>query len=107
MGVVAQVADRVAVMYAGTIAETGPTPTIFARPMHPYTMGLLAAIPRLYGPRLEHMPAIPGAPPPPHEKPQGCTFAPRCPHRIEDCAERPPLFEGPDRDVACFRAGQV
>jgi peptide/nickel transport system ATP-binding protein len=107
MGVVAQVADRVAVMYAGAIAETGATGTIFARPMHPYTMGLLAAIPRLYGKRLERMPAIPGAPPPPHEKPIGCTFSPRCAYRIEDCAERPPLFAGPDRDVACFRAGQV
>jgi peptide/nickel transport system ATP-binding protein len=107
MGVVAQVADRVAVMYAGAIAETGATGTIFARPMHPYTMGLLAAIPRLYGKRPERMPAIQGAPPPPHEKPAGCAFSPRCAYRIEDCAERPPLFEGPDRDVACFRAGQV
>ncbi len=107
MGVVAQVADRVAVMYAGAIVETGTTATMFARPMHPYTMGLLAAIPRLYGPRMARMPAIAGAPPPPHERPEGCTFAPRCPYRIGDCAERPPLFEGPDRDVACFRAGQV
>jgi peptide/nickel transport system ATP-binding protein len=107
MGVVAQVADRVAVMYAGAIVETGATATIFARPMHPYTIGLLAAIPRLYGPRVDRMAAIPGAPPPPHERPQGCTFAPRCTYRIEDCAERPPLFEGPDRDVACYRAGQV
>jgi peptide/nickel transport system ATP-binding protein len=107
MGVVAQVADRVAVMYGGVIAETGATATIFARPMHPYTMGLLAAIPLLHGPRLARMPAIAGAPPAPHDKPAGCMFSPRCPYRIEDCAERPPLFAGPDRDVACFRAGLV
>jgi peptide/nickel transport system ATP-binding protein len=107
MGVVAQVADRVAVMYAGTIAEAGATADIFARPMHPYTIGLLDAIPRLYGERLHRMKAIPGAPPAPHHKPAGCAFSPRCPFKIEVCAARPPLFEKPGRHVACFRAIEV
>jgi peptide/nickel transport system ATP-binding protein len=107
MGVVAQVADRVAVMYAGTIAESGATDAIFANPMHPYTIGLLDAIPKLHGERVQRMPAIPGAPPPPHEKPVGCTFSPRCPFRIEVCGTRPPLFEKPGHDVACFRAGEI
>jgi len=107
MGVVAQVADRVAVMYAGAVAEAGSTAEMFAHPMHPYTIGLLDAIPKLYGERVARMPAIPGAPPPPHEKPAGCTFSPRCPFRIETCAARPPLVEKAGRLLACFRAGEV
>jgi peptide/nickel transport system ATP-binding protein len=107
MGVVAQVADWVAVMYAGTIAESAPTADIFARPMHPYTIGLLDSIPRLYGPSADRMPAIQGAPPAPHDRPAGCTFAPRCAFKRDICAARPPLFDMAGRDVACFRAGQV
>ena len=106
MGIVAQTADRVAVMYAGCIAESGATQDIFARPMHPYTTGLLDAIPQLRGPRVHEFSAIQGAPPAPHEKPSGCAFAPRCTLRIDACAARPPLLEGPFRKVACFRAGE-
>jgi len=105
MGIVAQTADRVAVMYAGRLAESGVTPEIFARPMHPYTAGLLEAIPKLHGPRVHAFSAIPGAPPAPHEKPGGCAFAPRCPQKIEICAQRPPLRATPTGQVACFRAG--
>jgi peptide/nickel transport system ATP-binding protein len=107
MGVVAQVADWVAVMYAGTIAESAATADIFARPMHPYSIGLLDSIPRLYGPLAARMPAIPGAPPAPHDRPAGCTFAPRCPYKIEMCNARPGLFEKDGRGVACVRAGQL
>jgi peptide/nickel transport system ATP-binding protein len=107
MGVVAQVADRVAVMYAGTIAEAGATADIFARPMHPYTIGLLNAIPRLHGPKLAALPAIPGAPPAPQEKPAGCAFAPRCTFQIAACEARPALLQTSGRQVACFRAGAV
>jgi peptide/nickel transport system ATP-binding protein len=107
MGIVAQTADRVAVMYAGRIAESGATRDIFAHPMHPYTIGLLEAIPQLHGPRVNAFSAIPGAPPAPHEKAAGCAFAPRCAYRIAVCAERPPLLDGPFRQVACFRAGEV
>jgi peptide/nickel transport system ATP-binding protein len=107
MGVVARVADRMAVMYAGVIAESGTTRTIFASPAHPYTIGLLGAIPRLRGPRLSHLPAIPGAPPAPHARLPGCAFAPRCPYAIAACAMLPALEAHAGRDVACFRAGAL
>jgi peptide/nickel transport system ATP-binding protein len=107
MGVVARVADRVVVMYAGSIAESGATREIFEAPAHPYTIGLLAAIPRLHGPRPERLPAIPGAPPPPHERPTGCAFAPRCAYRIDECAARPPLVARAGREAACWRAGAL
>jgi peptide/nickel transport system ATP-binding protein len=107
MGVVARVADRVVVMYAGNIAEAGATSDIFAHPRHPYTIGLLNAIPRLYGERLERLPAIPGAPPPPHDRPAGCAFSPRCPYSFEKCEEKPPLLMVAGQDAACFRAGEL
>jgi peptide/nickel transport system ATP-binding protein len=107
MGVVARVADRVVVMYAGNIAESGATAQIFAHPRHPYTIGLLAAIPRLHGEKLQRLPAIPGAPPPPHDRPAGCAFAPRCPYSFEKCAEKPPLALVDGHQAACFRAGEL
>jgi peptide/nickel transport system ATP-binding protein len=107
MGVVARVADRVVVMYAGAIAEAGATRAIFASPAHPYTIGLLGAIPRLRGPRLARLPAIPGAPPAPHDRPSGCGFAPRCAHVVGACIDHPPLVAQADRTVACFRAGDL
>ena len=105
MGVVAQVADRVVVMYAGRVAEAGMTTEIFEAPQHPYTVGLLDAIPKLHGPRLKRLPAIPGAPPSPFERPAGCAFAPRCAHEVPDCETRPALAMVAGRDVACWRAG--
>jgi len=105
MGVVARVADRVVVMYAGRVAEAGATAEIFQSPQHPYTMGLLDAIPKLYGPKLKRLPAIPGAPPSPFERPPGCAFAPRCAHEVPACDTRPALAMVAGRDVACWRAG--
>jgi peptide/nickel transport system ATP-binding protein len=107
MGVVARVADRMAVMYAGAIAESGATRTIFASPSHPYTIGLLGAIPRLRGPRLARLPAIPGAPPAPHARAAGCAFAPRCPYAVSACAMPPALEAHAGHEVACFRAGAL
>ncbi len=104
MGVVGEIADRVMVMYAGRLAERGPTQDIFARPLHPYTQGLLAAIPPLDGPKPHRLAAIPGTPPSPATIPPGCPFQPRCPGRIAACAERPRLLAYGPQHVACFRA---
>jgi peptide/nickel transport system ATP-binding protein len=104
MGVVAEIADRVMVMYAGRLAERGPTAPLFARPLHPYTRGLLAAIPGLEGERPARLPAIPGAPPLASEIPPGCPFQPRCAFRIDPCAERPPLLTVGSQEAACVRA---
>jgi peptide/nickel transport system ATP-binding protein len=82
LGVVAQVADRVAVMYTGRIVEQGPVREVLTRPQHPYTKGLLAASPTLERGKLE---PIPGTVPQLNALPPGCTFAPRCPWRREDC----------------------
>ena len=87
-GVVASVADRVAVMYAGRIVEEGATPAVLRAPAHPYTRALLASLPgRMPGARLA---AIPGAPPDPAVLPPGCAFGPRCPDHDADCDARPP-----------------
>ena len=90
LGVVAGLADRVAVMYAGRIVELGDVAQIFAAPQHPYTQGLLACTPRLddVGKVLK---TISGQPPNLQRLPPGCAFAPRCPFKIAACAERPPL----------------
>jgi oligopeptide/dipeptide ABC transporter ATP-binding protein len=93
LGVVAEVADRVVVMYAGQVAETGTAGEIFRAPAHPYTEGLLASIPRVdrIGERLR---PIPGVVPPPHAWPAGCRFADRCPYVWErGRSEPPPLLE--------------
>ena len=104
LGVVAEVAHRVLVMYAGKVVETAPSDAIFARPFHPYTEGLLASIPRLEGP-ISRLDAIPGQVPPPDAMPAGCRFAPRCRYAAEPCrAASPPLApRGPDRAAACIR----
>jgi oligopeptide/dipeptide ABC transporter ATP-binding protein len=86
LGVVAQIADRVAVMYAGEIVEQGPVAAIFADPRHPYTRALFSAIPRLDAPGLA-LAAIPGRVPPLDGMPAGCRFAPRCPLRRAGCAQ--------------------
>jgi oligopeptide/dipeptide ABC transporter ATP-binding protein len=91
LGVIAQFADRVAVMYAGQVIETAPAGILFDSPMHPYTDGLLAAIPRLEGPagRLQ---AIPGSIPDPALDIPGCRFSPRCPEALPACREQPPAL---------------
>ena len=105
MGVVADIADRVAVMYAGRIAEMGPVDQVFASPGHPYTKLLLASIPRLsYVPK-SALAVIPGRVPTPAEFGPGCRFAGRCPLVDERCeAETPPLRDiGAARASACWR----
>ncbi|HEX4806212.1 MAG TPA: ABC transporter ATP-binding protein [Conexibacter sp.] len=91
LGVVADVADRVAVMYAGQIVEEGTLDEIFYDPRHPYTWGLLGSIARVDRPRPERLPAIAGTPPSLAAPPRGCRFRPRCPHRFERCLELPAL----------------
>jgi oligopeptide/dipeptide ABC transporter ATP-binding protein len=108
LGVVAEVADRVAVMYAGEVVEHASVEEIFARPLHPYTQGLLNSIPRL-GKAMERLSVIPGTVPNPIEFPSGCAFHPRCPLADERCRnEGPPLSEqGGDHQVACWKVGEV
>jgi peptide/nickel transport system ATP-binding protein/oligopeptide transport system ATP-binding protein len=108
MGVIAEVADRVLVMYAGRIVEQSPVAGLFETPQHPYTKGLLACVPTLEQDR-HRLIAIPGALPDPARRPSGCRFAPRCSFRIEACrAAIPPLvMQGDDRAVACIRADEL
>jgi peptide/nickel transport system ATP-binding protein len=97
LGVVAQVADEIAVMYAGEIVERGPKETIFAAPEHPYTWGLLRSIPRLDRPRGEQLVPISGRPPSLISPPVGCGFSPRCPYvREAHRREHPELSSLPD-----------
>ena len=105
LALAAGVADKVAVMYAGYIVEQAPVREIFARPRHPYTLGLLRAMPRSDGPRQERLEAIPGAPPDLREDFHSCPFAPRCAYVVDRCRqENPPLQEtGPRHRSACWR----
>ncbi len=91
LGVVADIADRIAVMYSGRIVEEGTLDEIFYDPQHPYTWGLLGSIARVDRPRPERLPAIPGMPPSLADRPDGCHFRPRCPHEFSKCPEVPPL----------------
>lgn len=93
LGVVAEMADTVQVMYDGRIVESGTTTTIFNDPRHPYTWGLLGSMPRVDRPRPERLTTIPGAPPSPHDRQPGCVFAPRCVHHQPACDVSPPLIE--------------
>jgi peptide/nickel transport system ATP-binding protein len=101
LAVVHEIADRVAVMYAGEIVENGPVATIFDDPQHPYTQGLLRSMPGLT-PRGEYLAVIPGRVPELHQLPSGCRFAPRCPNRIERCALHPELRRvAPGHELRC------
>jgi len=91
MGVVADIADRVAVMYAGRIVEQGSLRSVFYDAEHPYTWGLLGSIARLDRPRPPRLTAIKGTPPSLIHLPQGCAFGPRCPYRFDLCTEVPSL----------------
>jgi len=105
MGVVAEVADEVAVMYSGRIVERGPVCAIFEEPQHPYTVGLLGSIPRLDVERVR-LASIEGQVPHPLRRPSGCDFVDRCPFSIDRCrAQLPPLMEvGATHHSACWRA---
>jgi oligopeptide/dipeptide ABC transporter ATP-binding protein len=105
LGVVAEMADRVAVMYAGRIVEEAPVGALFDDPKHPYTRGLMASMPGgAPGSRLR---AIPGTVPPLGQLPPGCSFAPRCPERFEPCASAHPgtTSLGDGRTVMCYLHG--
>ncbi|MGZ4247455.1 MAG: ABC transporter ATP-binding protein [Solirubrobacteraceae bacterium] len=91
LGVVADIADRVIVMYAGRVVEQGTLDEIFYDPQHPYTWGLLGSITRVDREPPHRLPAIPGQPPSLLNAPQGCHFRPRCPHAFDQCVEVPPL----------------
>ncbi|MDP1674154.1 MAG: ABC transporter ATP-binding protein [Burkholderiales bacterium] len=106
LGIVARYADRVSVMYAARMAEEGPAAALFARPLHPYTAGLLRAVPRLDRPRGTRLDTIEGAPPDLLDLPAGCRFAPRCAWRIEACTQTLPELKtvAPRRSSACLRA---
>ncbi|MBM9459049.1 ABC transporter ATP-binding protein [Nocardioides sp. zg-536] len=103
-GLVAEVADRVAVMYAGQIVEEGPVQEIFTHPQHPYTRGLLASRPTLATGR-RRLAAMPGRPPVPGQWPAGCAFAERCPHVVGACAQAPPITASTEGWSRCWRPG--
>jgi len=109
LSVLADVCDRVAVMYAGRVVETGTAEQIFTDPLHPYTAALSGAFPRVGDPAARYAPAgLAGDPPDPRELPAGCSFAPRCPRAVERCTHaEPALVERvPGRPVACIRVGE-
>ncbi|MGQ0663368.1 MAG: ABC transporter ATP-binding protein [Pseudomonadota bacterium] len=108
LGIVARYADRVNVMYAARIVEQGTADDIFARPRHPYTLGLMRSVPRLDRPRASRLQTIEGLPPDLLDPQAGCRFAPRCPHRIAKCEEAPSLDEvEPGHRSACWRAAEI
>jgi oligopeptide transport system ATP-binding protein len=104
IGLLSERADRLAVMYAGEIVEVGPTPAVLAKPIHPYTRGLLASLPRLsdgHG----RLPTLSGRPPDLRRPPEGCAFRARCPRAIPVCAVSPSMgAKGNDRSAACHNA---
>ncbi len=108
LGIVARYADRVNVMYAARIVESGTAERVFARPLHPYARGLLAAVPRLDRGRSMKLATIDGAPPNLLNPPEGCRFRPRCRFALEACAHVPPLLEvEPGHFAACHRTPEI
>jgi peptide/nickel transport system ATP-binding protein len=106
LGVVADIADRIAVMYSGRIVETGTLDEIFYDPQHPYTWGLLGSIARIDRPRPHRLPSIPGQPPSLIDRPEGCHFRPRCRHEFDQCPKYPQLesriAEAPGHHDRCW-----
>src|SRR5215467_463219 len=105
LSLLVEIADSIAVMYAGRLVEQAPASTLFRAPRHPYTLGLLSSFPPLHGPR-RSMTGIPGSPPDLRRLPAGCVFHPRCPYVMERCrTEEPPLLRLNDRGervAACW-----
>jgi peptide/nickel transport system ATP-binding protein len=110
LGVVAETAQRVVVMYAGRMVEQAPVGELFARPLHPYMRGLLKSIPRVASatgiPGEERLQEIPGTVPPLYDLPPGCAFAPRCALADDRCRRLAPPFEAyrPEHEAACWKA---
>jgi oligopeptide/dipeptide ABC transporter ATP-binding protein len=107
LGVVGSVTDRMIVMYAGRVVESGTTAEVFADPRHPYTLGLLGSVPRVDAAAEGRMRAIPGSPPTGYGAGAGCPFAPRCGHVMPRCREQDPPLEpvpggAPSHQAACF-----
>jgi peptide/nickel transport system ATP-binding protein len=111
LGVVAEIADDIAVMYAGRIVEYAPTEEVFREPQHPYTWGLLKSIPRLDNPRSDELVPIAGRPPSLIQRPSGCHFHPRCPYVREAHRRIDPRLEAVPGDsghqVACLLAPDI
>ena len=109
LGVIARIAKRLNVMYAGKIIEYGPIKSVFAKPQHPYTMGLLGSLPRIDSNSDQELQFIEGAPPDMVRLPKGCSFAPRCKFRSERClVEEPQLVGvGDDHMAACIRLPEI
>jgi len=109
LGVVARYAQRVAVMYAGKIIESGDAGEIYGTPKHPYTLGLLNSVPRLDEPLREKLDPIEGMPPSLVDLPEGCSFAPRCPFVIDRCTRQtPPLMQvAGEHESACWRFDEL
>ena len=100
LGLVSRYSDFVNVMYAGEIVESGKVADVLSSPRHPYTSGLIAAVPRLDAPKDAPLSDIPGTVPPPWDWPKGCAFHPRCPHAVEECSSE-------DFSICRFRAGGI
>jgi oligopeptide/dipeptide ABC transporter ATP-binding protein len=108
MGVAAQMADRILVMYAGSLVEVAPTAEFFARPGHPYSLGLVQAVPRVDAARALRMPAIPGAVPEAGNRAPGCPFHPRCPLRLDVCRIQEPALAAVGSGLAaCHRSAEL
>jgi peptide/nickel transport system ATP-binding protein len=109
LSVLADVCDRVLVMYAGRIVEVGSAKQVFTDPQHPYTSALSGAFPRIGDPAARYAPSgLVGDPPDPRDLPTGCSFAPRCPRAVDRCREAEPdlLPLAGDRAAACIRVGE-
>lgn len=108
MGVAARMADRILVMYAGSIVEQASADDFFAHPAHPYGLGLIRAVPRIDVDRAGRLSAIPGSVPEARSRPPGCPFHPRCPLRLDICAQEEPLLRRERSQLAaCHRAADV
>jgi peptide/nickel transport system ATP-binding protein len=109
LGVIAEIADHVAVMYGGRIVESAPVEELFKNPSHPYTKGLLSSIPRLDGASKVRLETIEGMVPSLHDMPEGCRFENRCPYSDDGCTkQRPPVTKiGPSHMASCLRLGML